>query len=86
MQPADHRKGDHLPSIGGLALAWFRGVLAEREVDSGSVIVIEVLAKDASQVLLPDHDDVVEAVPPQYAMRDKLDSPAPLSRSRSSNG
>ncbi len=52
MQPADHREGDDLPSIGGIALAEVGGVLAEREVSPGPVIVLEVLAQDAPQVLL----------------------------------
>ena len=65
MQPADHREGDDLPSIDGLTLAGFGGILAEREVGPGSVIVLEVLAQDVPQVLLSDHDDVVEAVPPK---------------------
>ena len=64
MQPADHREGDDLPPIGGLALAELRGVLIEREVGPGAVIVLEVLSQDATQVLLSDNDDVVEAVPP----------------------
>jgi hypothetical protein len=32
MQPADHREGDDLPSVDGLPLARFGGVLVEREV------------------------------------------------------
>ena len=64
MQPADHREGDYLPPIGGLALAEFGGVLVEREVGPGSVIVLEVLAQDAPEVPLSENDDVVEAVPP----------------------
>jgi hypothetical protein len=32
MQPADHREGDDLPSVGGLALAEVGGVLAERAI------------------------------------------------------
>ena len=64
MEPADHREGDDLSSIDGLALAGFGGVLAEREVGPGSVIVLEVLPQDAPQVLLSDNDDVVQAVPP----------------------
>ena len=52
MQPADHREGDDLPPIGGLALAEVGGVLAEREVGPGPVIVLEVLPQDAPQVLL----------------------------------
>jgi hypothetical protein len=52
MQPADHRERDDLPPIGGLALAEVGGVLAEREVGPGSVIVLEVLPQDAPQVLL----------------------------------
>jgi hypothetical protein len=65
MKSADHREGDHLPSIDGLPLAGFGGVLVECEVGPGSVIVLEVLAQDAPQVLLSKNDDVVEAVPPK---------------------
>ena len=50
MQPADHRERDDLSPIGGLGRAELRGVLAEREVGSGAVIVLEVLAQDALQV------------------------------------
>jgi hypothetical protein len=46
MEPADHRKGDDVSPIGGLPLAGFRGVLVEREVGAGSVIVLE-LPQDA---------------------------------------
>ena len=46
MEPADHRKGDDVSPIDGLALAGFGGVLVEREVSPGSVIVLEVLPKD----------------------------------------
>ena len=46
MQSADHREGDDLPSIYGLPRAGFGGVLVEREVGPGSVIVLEVLPKD----------------------------------------
>jgi hypothetical protein len=47
MQPADHREGDDLPPVRRLALAVFGGVLVEREVGPRSVIVLEVLPKDA---------------------------------------
>jgi len=65
MQSADHREGDHLPPIVGLALTEFGGVLAEREVGPGSVIVLEIVPQNAPQVLLCENDDVVEAVPPK---------------------
>jgi hypothetical protein len=65
MEPADHREGDDFPSIDRLALARFGGVLIEREVGSGSVIVLDVLPQDAPQVLLSEDDDVVEALPPK---------------------
>ncbi len=52
MQPADHRECDDLPPTRRLALAWFGGVLVEREVGPRSVIVLEVLPKDAPKVLL----------------------------------
>ena len=65
MQSADHGQTDDLPSIGGLALARFGGVLIEREVGSGAVIVLEVSPEDAPQMLLSEDDDVVEAFPPK---------------------
>ncbi len=60
MQPADHREGNDLPPVGGVAFAGFGGVLVEREVGTGSVNVLEILP----QVLLCENNDVVEAVPP----------------------
>ena len=65
MQAADHREGDDLPLIGGLSPAGFGGVLVEREVGPGSVIVLEVVPKDTPQVLLAKNDDVVQAFPPK---------------------
>ncbi len=47
MQPADHREGDDLPPFRRLVLAAFGGVLVEREVGPGSVIVFEVRPQDA---------------------------------------
>ena len=64
MQPADHRKGDDLPPIGGLALVEVGGVLVEREVGPGAVIVLEVLPQDAPQVLVSDDDNVVKSTRP----------------------
>jgi hypothetical protein len=60
MQPADHREGVDLPSIDRLALAGFGGVLAEREVDPGSVIVNDcaldgVLRRDREQLTFDYH-------------------------------
>ncbi len=40
MQPADPRQGDHLAAMNGLAHAELGGVLVEREVGAGSVIVL----------------------------------------------
>jgi hypothetical protein len=71
MQSADHREGDDLPSIGGLALTWFGSVLVEREVGPGAVNVREVSPEDAPQVLLSEDDHVVEAFPskgPDHAL------------------
>ena len=65
VQPADHREGDDLPPVGGLALAAFGGVLVEREVGPRSVIALEVRPQDAPQVLLCENDDVLEAAPPK---------------------
>jgi hypothetical protein len=36
------------------------GVLVERQVGPGSVIVLEVLPQDAPQVLLSDNDEVID--------------------------
>jgi hypothetical protein len=57
MHPADHREGGDLPPIVGLALAEFGGILIEREVDPGSVIVNDcaldgVLRRDSMPPLL----------------------------------
>jgi hypothetical protein len=65
MQPADHREGDDVPPIVGFALTRFGGILIEREVGPEPMIVLEVLAQDAPQVLLSEYDDVVEAFPPK---------------------
>jgi hypothetical protein len=43
MQPADHRECDDVSLIGRLALAEVGGVLVEREVGPGPMIVLEVL-------------------------------------------
>ena len=67
MQPADHRDGDDLPFVGGLTRAQLRSVLVEREVGSGAVVVLEVSLQDASQVLLSEDDDVVQALAPNGA-------------------
>ena len=47
MQPADHREGDDVPPIVGFALTRFGGILIEREVGPGAVIVCEVPPQDA---------------------------------------
>lgn len=41
-------------------LARCGGVFVEREVGSGAVIVLEILAQDAPQVLFSEDDDVVD--------------------------
>jgi len=71
MQPADHRQRDHFAFTDRLALAWLRSVLVEREVGSGAVIVVDVLAQDAPQMLLSEDNDVVQAFPakgPDHAL------------------
>jgi hypothetical protein len=50
MQPADHREGDDVPPIIGLALTRFGGILIKPEVGPEPMIVLEVLAQDALQV------------------------------------
>ena len=42
-------------------------VLVEREMRSGAVIVREVRGQDATEVLLAENDDIVEALVPQRA-------------------
>ena len=48
-----------------------RRILVEREVSASPVIVLEVRAQDASQVLLAKYDDMIEALAP-----DRADEPA----------
>ena len=69
MQTADLWKRHDLSGAAGLNRSPLRGVLAQRKMGSGSVVVIQVRNKDLPQVAFIENDDVIEALPPASASR-----------------
>ncbi len=66
MQPADHRKRDHVTTMGRLDGTWRGRILrsyeaadSQRQMGSRRGVVLEVLAEDVPQVLLTEDDDVI---------------------------
>ena len=73
MKSADLRHFDHSTAIGGLDLTRLWAVHLQRAMSSPSVAITEVGTERALQVLLVDHNDVVEALPancPDHALRE----------------
>ena len=67
MEPADHGRLDDPALIDALHCSGLRGVLVEGKVCSGTVVVDEVVAQQATQVGLVEDDDVIEALAAQGA-------------------
>jgi hypothetical protein len=65
VQAADAAKGDDLSGAGRFDGARDRRIAAERHVRSVPVVVVDVLADQAEQMPLAEHDDVVEQFAPQ---------------------
>jgi hypothetical protein len=65
MEPADHGCLDDPALVEVLHESRLRGVLVEGEVGAGLVVVDEVLAQQATQVGLVQHDHMVEALAAQ---------------------
>ena len=62
MQPADGGQGHDASRLNGRHGARLRRILHEREVRARAVVVVDVGAKEASQMSLVEHDDVVETL------------------------
>jgi hypothetical protein len=67
MKAADQGRLDDPALIAALHESGLRGVLVEGKVGSGTVVVDEVVAQQATQVGRVEDDDVIEALPAQGA-------------------
>ncbi len=67
MEPTDFRELHDLPHRWRFDGAWLGRVLVEREMRSGSVVVVQVASQDPSQVIPVEDDHVVKALPPDGA-------------------
>ena len=67
MEPADLCKRHDLSGSAGLYRSPIGGVLAQRKMRSGSVVIIEVRNKDPSQMSFMQDDHVVQAFAPHAA-------------------
>jgi hypothetical protein len=65
MEAADHGRLDDPALIAALHESGLRGVLVEGEVCSGVVVIEEVVTEQATQMILVQDDDVVEALAAQ---------------------
>ena len=65
MEAADHGRLDDPALVQALYRSGFRGVLVQGEVGSGTVVVDEITAQQATQVRLVEYDHVVETLPPE---------------------
>ena len=67
MEPADFRKLHDSPPRRWFDGTWLGRVLVEREMRSGSVVVVQVASQDPPQVTLAENDDVIQAFPTDRA-------------------
>ena len=67
MEPADLWKRHDLSGAAGLNRSPLGGVLSQRKMRSGSVVIIEVRNKDPSQMPFIQDDHVVQAFAPHAA-------------------
>ena len=67
MQPVDLRYGDDAAAPQWLDGTRVRTILVEREMGSGSVVVVHVRCKDVAQMALVEDDDLIQALPPDRA-------------------
>ena len=64
VQTTDLWNGDHLPSVWRMNRTGIRAVLSQRQMRSGSVIVVLVRREDLKQMALGEDDQVVQTFPP----------------------
>ena len=56
MKAADLWSGDDLTRIGWMNRTWLRAVLPQRQVRSGSMVIVKIRGKDPTQMaLIQDH-------------------------------
>ena len=67
MEPTDFRELHNSPHRWRFDGTWLGRVLVEREMRSGSVVVVQVASQDPPQVTLAENDDVVQAFPTDRA-------------------
>ena len=67
MESADLRDGNDCAPLRPLDGAASRRVSGEGEVAPGVMVIPQIRPKDPAQVLLVEHDDVVEALPADRA-------------------
>ena len=67
VQAADHWHGDHVATFGRLNGTWNRSVALEAAVSSRRVVVGEERRKDALQMSLVQHDDMIQTLPASRA-------------------
>ena len=67
MEPADLWKRNDLSAAAGLNWSPLGGVLAQRKMGSGSVVIIEIRNKYPSQMSFIQDDHVVQAFAPHAA-------------------
>src|SRR5260221_14007806 len=67
MKAAYLRKLDDLAHVPELHRSWIRCVLRERQVRSRGVVVVDVGAKNPTQVIFVENDQVVETLSPEGA-------------------
>lgn len=59
VQPAHPRQSDHISAVHTRYLARYRRVLIQRKVSSRLVVVLQIVAQNALQVVLDQNDDMV---------------------------
>ncbi len=62
VQPTDVRNRNDLATVRQFHLAWDGRIAFEREMRAGFVVVYEIRGKDASEMLLVEHDDMMKAL------------------------
>ena len=61
MQAANLWNGDNLARMGWMNRTWFRAVLPQRQVRSGSMVIVEIRGEDPTQMTLVQDDHVIQA-------------------------
>ena len=71
VQPTDFWNFGDFPGLSALDVTWLRTVQVQGEVGAPVVVVAEVALQDRPQVLLAQHDDMVETLSPDTAERER---------------